>query len=79
MCPTSCSLIRHSRAAAAVSYDSLLEVGFRSLHEALDTTTPGGRLVFHVFAALAVISSSGIDQACDLGGYVEDGVLDLAA
>jgi DNA invertase Pin-like site-specific DNA recombinase len=29
------------------------ELGFRSLHEALDTTTPGGRLVFHVFAALA--------------------------
>jgi len=28
-------------------------VGFRSLHEALDTTAPGGRLVFHVFAALA--------------------------
>jgi DNA invertase Pin-like site-specific DNA recombinase len=31
-------------------------VGFSSLHEALDTTTPGGRLVvhvFHVFAALA--------------------------
>ncbi|HEX7462011.1 MAG TPA: recombinase family protein, partial [Dermatophilaceae bacterium] len=28
-------------------------VGFRSMHEALDTTTPGGRLVFHVFAALA--------------------------
>ena len=27
-------------------------VGFTSLHEALDTTTPGGRLVFHVFAAL---------------------------
>jgi DNA invertase Pin-like site-specific DNA recombinase len=30
---------------------SLGEVGFSSLHEALDTT--GGRLVFHVFAALA--------------------------
>ena len=29
------------------------QVGFRSLHEQLDTTTPGGRLVFHVFAALA--------------------------
>lgn len=29
------------------------EIGFTSLHEALDTTTPGGRLVFHVFAALA--------------------------
>ncbi|WP_329316903.1 MULTISPECIES: recombinase family protein [unclassified Streptomyces] len=28
-------------------------VGFTSLHEALDTTTAGGRLVFHVFAALA--------------------------
>ncbi len=28
-------------------------IGFRSLHENLDTTTPGGRLVFHVFAALA--------------------------
>ncbi|MEV0305109.1 recombinase family protein [Streptomyces prasinus] len=27
--------------------------GLTSLHEALDTTTPGGRLVFHVFAALA--------------------------
>jgi len=29
------------------------EVGFKSLHESLDTTTPGGRLIFHVFAALA--------------------------
>jgi DNA invertase Pin-like site-specific DNA recombinase len=28
-------------------------VGFTSLHENLDTTTPGGRLIFHVFAALA--------------------------
>jgi DNA invertase Pin-like site-specific DNA recombinase len=28
------------------------EIGFTSLHESLDTTTPGGRLVFHVFAAL---------------------------
>ena len=27
--------------------------GFRSLYEALDTTTTDGRLVFHVFAALA--------------------------
>ncbi|MER6308656.1 recombinase family protein [Streptomyces sp. NPDC001657] len=28
-------------------------VGFTSLHEALDMPPPGGRLVFHVFAALA--------------------------
>jgi DNA invertase Pin-like site-specific DNA recombinase len=28
-------------------------IGFTLLHEALDTTTPGGRLIFHVFAALA--------------------------
>lgn len=27
-------------------------VGFRSLTEAIDTTTPGGQLVFHLFAAL---------------------------
>jgi DNA invertase Pin-like site-specific DNA recombinase len=28
-------------------------IGFRSLQEAIDTTTPGGKLVFHLFAALA--------------------------
>lgn len=28
-------------------------IGFRSLQESIDTTTPGGRLVFHVFSALA--------------------------
>jgi DNA invertase Pin-like site-specific DNA recombinase len=28
-------------------------IGFRSLQEALDTTTSSGKLVFHVFAALA--------------------------
>lgn len=35
--------------------ESLQERGieFRSLQEAIDTTTAGGRLVFHVFAALA--------------------------
>ena len=27
-------------------------VGFRSLTENIDTTTPGGRLIFHVFGAL---------------------------
>lgn len=28
-------------------------VGFRSLTESIDTTTPNGRLIFHIFAALA--------------------------
>jgi DNA invertase Pin-like site-specific DNA recombinase len=28
-------------------------VGFRSLHESVDTTTSTGKLVFHIFAALA--------------------------
>ncbi len=27
--------------------------GFRSLHESIDTTTPTGRLIFHIFASLA--------------------------
>jgi len=28
-------------------------VGFRSVQESIDTTTPGGRLVFHIFGSLA--------------------------
>src|SRR3954453_12494666 len=28
-------------------------VGFRSLHEHIDTTTSGGKLIFHIFGALA--------------------------
>jgi len=38
-------------------------VGFRSLHEALDITTPGGRLVLHVFAALAEFSANSSSRA----------------
>jgi DNA invertase Pin-like site-specific DNA recombinase len=30
-----------------------LRVGFVSLTESIDTTTPGGRLIFHIFGALA--------------------------
>ena len=29
------------------------EVGFRSLQESIDTTSPGGKLIFHVMGALA--------------------------
>lgn len=34
------------------------EIGFRSLTEAIDTTTAGGKLIFHVFAALAEFERS---------------------
>jgi DNA invertase Pin-like site-specific DNA recombinase len=33
-------------------------IGFRSLTEAIDTTTSGGRLVFHIFGALAEFERS---------------------
>lgn len=42
-------------------------VGFTSPHEALDTTTPGGRLVFHVFAALAEFIRELIVQGTNKG------------
>ncbi|MFC4337466.1 recombinase family protein [Salininema proteolyticum] len=29
------------------------DIGFRTLHENLDTTTPGGRLILHVFTAFS--------------------------
>ncbi len=29
------------------------DIGFRSLQEHMDTTTPGGQLIFHLFGALA--------------------------
>jgi len=38
---------------ATVTDLSAREVGFRSLTEGIDTTTPSGRLVFHLFGALA--------------------------
>jgi len=28
-------------------------IGFKSVTEAIDTTTPGGKMIFHIFAALA--------------------------
>jgi DNA invertase Pin-like site-specific DNA recombinase len=28
-------------------------IGFQSVTESIDTTTPGGKLVFHIFGALA--------------------------
>jgi DNA invertase Pin-like site-specific DNA recombinase len=34
------------------------EIGFKSLTEAIDTTSSGGRLVFHIFGALAEFEHS---------------------
>jgi DNA invertase Pin-like site-specific DNA recombinase len=42
-------------------------VGFRSLQEAIDTTTPGGRLVFHLFAALAEFARDLIRERTSAG------------
>lgn len=47
------ALSRSPLAVAMVGELRRREIGFTSLHERLDTTTPGGRLIFHVFAALA--------------------------
>src|SRR5699024_8980756 len=47
--------LRRSRKHLITTIEELDErgVGFRSLQENLDTTTSGGRLIFHVFGALA--------------------------
>ena len=42
-------------------------VGFRSVTEAIDTTTSGGRLVFHIFAALAEFERSIIRERTKAG------------
>jgi DNA invertase Pin-like site-specific DNA recombinase len=38
-------------------------IGFRSLTEGVDTTTPGGTLIFHLFGALAHYAESGMMQS----------------
>lgn len=42
-------------------------IGFRSLTEAIDTTTPGGKLVFHIFGALAEFERSIIRERTQAG------------
>ncbi|SFQ78933.1 recombinase family protein [Donghicola eburneus] len=42
-------------------------IGFRSLTEAIDTTTAGGRLVFHIFGALAEFERSVIRERTRAG------------
>jgi DNA invertase Pin-like site-specific DNA recombinase len=42
-------------------------IGFRSLQESLDTTTPGGKLVFHLFASLAEFERDLIHERTQAG------------
>jgi DNA invertase Pin-like site-specific DNA recombinase len=42
-------------------------IGFRSLTEEINTTTPGGMLVFHIFAALAQFERSIIKERTTAG------------
>ncbi len=42
-------------------------IGFRSLNEAIDTTNAGGKLIFHIFAALAEFERSLIQERTKAG------------
>jgi DNA invertase Pin-like site-specific DNA recombinase len=42
-------------------------IGFRSLTEQIDTTTPGGKLIFHVFGALAEFERDLIRERTNAG------------
>ena len=42
-------------------------MGLRSLHEALDTTTPSGKLTFHIFGALAEFERQLIQERTQAG------------
>ena len=42
-------------------------MGFRSLQESIDTTTPGGTLIFHMFGALAEFERSLIRERTQAG------------
>jgi DNA invertase Pin-like site-specific DNA recombinase len=43
------------------------EIGFRSLTENIDTTSSGGRLIFHIFGALAEFERSIIQERTTAG------------
>jgi DNA invertase Pin-like site-specific DNA recombinase len=43
------------------------KIGFQSLQEAIDTTSPGGKLVFHIFGALAEFERNLISERTKAG------------
>jgi DNA invertase Pin-like site-specific DNA recombinase len=42
-------------------------IGFKSLQENMDTTTPGGKLIFHIFGALAEFEREVIKERTNAG------------
>lgn len=43
------------------------KIGFKSLMEAMDTTTSGGKLIFHIFGALAEFERNLIKERTNVG------------
>ena len=43
------------------------QIGFKSLTESIDTTTPGGKLIFHIFGALAEFERNLIRERTQAG------------
>lgn len=52
---------------AIVSNLERRQIGLRSLHENIDTTTPTGKLIFHIFAALAEFEKDIIKERTNAG------------
>ena len=45
-------------------------IGFRSLHENIDTTSSAGKLIFHLFGALADYAEPGVMQSAAPGSWL---------
>ena len=43
------------------------KIGLKGLHDSIDTTTPGGKLVFHIFGALAEFEHNLIRERTNAG------------
>ncbi len=50
-----------------ISKFQAMEVGFKSLQDSIDTTTPTGKLTFHLFAALAEFERDIISERTKAG------------
>ena len=59
--------LRHGEHAEVTSTLHAREIGFRSLTESIDTTTSGGRLIFHIFGALGQFERDLIRERTNAG------------